>query len=337
MNLVVARHDMLRTTFQILDDQPTQTVAPSLSLHLDLVDLHDRPEPDRQAESLRLTDETARQLFDLSVGPLLTARLIKLADEEYLFFVTVHQIICDGWSMSILLRELWTFYEASAASQTLALPEPTVQYGDFTLWQRRFLSDECLQPQLEYWKKILRGQLPVLELPTDRSPRPSANLSRRRRSFVLSESRTEALGELSRRNDVTLFMTLMSAYTILLYRYSGQDDVIVGFPIANRNWADTMGVIGFFVNTVVLRADLSGNPTFTEYLARVRQACVGAYANQDVPFERLVKELGPQRDIVATRYFRLCLPFRACRQRIFCHNHFVWNLSTLTAAHPSLT
>ena len=182
LNLVIARHDILRTTFQILDDHPTQTVGPSQSLHLDFVDLQDRPEPDRQAESLRLTNETARQLFDLRVGPLLTARLIKLAHEEHLFFLTVHQIICDGWSMNILLHELWTFYQASATSQILALPDPTVQYTHFTLWQRRFLSDEFLQPQLEYWKKILWGQLPVLELPTDR---PRAH----RQTFVASDGR----------------------------------------------------------------------------------------------------------------------------------------------------
>ena len=311
LNLVIARHDILRTTFQILDDHPTQTVAPLQSLHLDFVDLQDRPEPDRQAESLRLTNETARQLFDLSVGPLLTARLIKLAHEEHLFFLTVHQIICDGWSMNILLHELWTFYQASATSQILALPDPTVQYADFTLWQRRFLSDQFLQPQLEYWKKILWGQLPVLELPTDRPRAHRQTFRGERRSFVLSESRTEALGELSRRNDVTLFMTLMTAYTILLYRYSGQDDLIVGFPIANRNWADTAGVIGFFVNTLVLRADLSGNPTFTEHLAKVREACVGAYANQDVPFERLVKELEPERDIARNPIFQTLFTFQS--------------------------
>ena len=213
--------------------------------------------------------------------------------------------------MSILLHELWTCYQASATSQILALPDPTVQYADFTLWQRRFLSDEFLQPQLEYWKKILWGQLPVLELPTDRSRAHRQTFRGERRSFVLSESRTEDLGELSRRNDVTLFMTLMTAYTILLYRYSGQDDLIVGFPIANRNWADTAGVIGFFVNTLVLRADLSGNLTFTEHLARVREACVGAYANQDVPFERLVKELEPERDIARNPIFQTLFTFQS--------------------------
>jgi len=309
LNGVVQRHEVLRTTFAALDGQPAQVIAPFLRLPLGIIDLQKSPEAERDEQSLRLANEEARRPFDLARGPLLRAALVKIAEEEHLFLLTAHQIVCDGWSMQIFFREFWTFYEASSGQRLPALPALAFQYADFTVWQRQRLQGEVLGSELSYWKKHLGGSLPILNLPTDR-PRPALQgFCGARQSVALTESLTEALKELGRREGVTLFMTLMAAFKSLLYRYTGQEDVAVGFPIANRNWAGTAELIGLFVNTLVLRTDLSGRSTFKELLIKVRDVCLGAYAHQDLPFEKLVEELHAERDLSRNPLFQVMFTF----------------------------
>ena len=296
LNSVVQRHEILRTTFPALDGQPKQLIAPVLRLTLGIIDLQKSPEAERDEQSLRLANEEARRPFDLARGPLLRAALVKLAQEEHLFLLTVHQIVCDGWSLQIFFGEFWTYYEAYSAKHLPSVPSLPIQYADFSVWQRQWFQGELLESQLSYWKKQLGTSLPVLNLPTDRSRPVLQSFRGARIPLVFSEFLTEGLNELSRREGVTLFMTLMAAFQTILYRYTWQEDLVVGFPIANRNWAETTGLIGFFVNTLVLRTDLSGNPTFNELLSRVRDVCLSAYANQDLPFEKLVEELRPERE-----------------------------------------
>ena len=310
LNGVVQRHEVLRTTFPALDGQPTQVIAPTLRLTLSVIDLRKLPETERNQQSRSLANEEARRPFDSAQGPLLRATLVQLAEQEHLFLFTVHQIVCDGWSIQIFFREFWTLYEAFSGKRLPSLPALSLQYADFAVWQRRWLQGEVLESQLSYWKKQFGDCLPVLNLPTDR-PRPALQSFRgARRSVVLPESLTEALKELSRREGVTLFMTLMAAFKSLLYRYTGQEDLVVGFPIANRNWAETAGLIGFFVNTLVARTDLPATPTFKELLARVRDVCLGAYGHQDLPFEKLVEELQPERDLSRNPLFQVMFVFQ---------------------------
>ena len=236
--------------------------------------------------------------------------MIQLDDEEGLLVFTVHQIVCDGWSMRILLSEFWQSYEAISQNRLPSLPTVSVQYADFAFWQRQLLSEEWIESQLSYWKERLCGTLPLLSLPID-SPRPALQSFRGSRiSIELSESLTAALNELSRQEGVTLFVTLMAAINTLLYRYTGQEDIIVGFPIADRNWGEASGSIGFFVNTLVARTDLLGEPTFRELLLKVRDVCVGAYAHQDLPFEKLVQELRLDRDLSRNPLFQVMFTFQ---------------------------
>ena len=246
---------------------------------------------------LRLTTQEAQRPFDLSRDLMLRGRLIRLDQEEQVLLLTMHHIISDGWSMGILFKELSALYEAFCTGKPARLPELPVQYADYAEWQREWLQGEVLESQLGYWKQQLEGAPQVLELPTDR-PRPALQTYRGgRRSRTLSRELSEELKRLSRSEGVTLFMTLLAAFQTLLYRYTGQEEMLVGTPIAGRSREETEGLIGFFVNTLVLRTDLSGHPTFRELLARVRRMAVEAYAHQDLPFEKLVEELQPERDL----------------------------------------
>ena len=219
----------------------------------------------------------------------------------------MHHIVSDGWSVGVFTREMSTLYQAFSTGKPSPLPELPIQYADFAVWQREWLQGEVLDTQLSYWKQQLEGAPPVLELPTD-YPRPAIETFRGGKiSTEIPKSLTEALKAMSRREGATLFMTLMAGFQTLLYRYTGQEDVVVGSPIANRNRTEIEGLIGFFVNELVLRADLSGNPSFRELLSRVREAALGAYAHQDLPFEKLVKELQPQRDISRNPLFQVAL------------------------------
>ena len=284
--------------------EPVQIISPSLSLSLPVVDLTDIPEIDREEETRRLAKEEARRPFDLVQGPLMRVTLVRLGQEDHVLLLTLHHIVSDGWSMEVLHRELSVLYKAFSSVQPSPLPDLPVQYADFAVWQRSWLQGEVLEKQLCYWTKQLEN-VPTLHLPTDR-PRPAVQSFRgESRSIVFSKELTQQLKALSREHDVTLFMTLLAAFQTLLHRHTGQDDIVVGSFLANRNRTEIEGLIGFFVNTLVLRTDVSGNPMFTELLARVREMALGAYVHQDLPFEKLVEELKPGRDLSRTPLFQV--------------------------------
>ena len=301
---VVRRHEALRTTFAAPEGRPVQVIAPSLALSLSSIDLSVLPQEQCQSQALRLAAEEARQPFDLEQGPLLRGCLLRLAEDEHVALFTMHHIVADGWSVGVLIQEVAQLYPALAAGRPAPLPELPVQYADFAFWQRQWLQGEQLQSQLAYWRERLAGLSP-LELPTDR-PRPALQSFRGASlPVLLSGPLSQGLQALSRREGVTLFMTLLAAFQTLLCRYSGQEDVAVGSAIANRNRAETEGLIGFFVNMLVLRSDLSGDPTFRALLQRVREVALGAYAHQDLPFEKLVEELQPERDLSRQPLFQV--------------------------------
>ncbi|MEM7758012.1 MAG: condensation domain-containing protein, partial [Cyanobacteria bacterium P01_A01_bin.40] len=304
-NEIVRRHEALRTTFKIVDGQPVQAIAPALKLALPILNWRQLEEEEKETEIQRLANDEAQQPFDLAQGPLIRITLVRLADTEYVALLTMHHIVSDAWSMGVLVRELSTLYEVFATGKSSTLPELPIQYADFAAWQRQWLQGEVLETQLSYWQKQLGGSLPVLQLPTDR-PRPRVQTFRGAAySFSLNSTLTEALKELSQQSEVTLFMTLLAAFKTLLYRYTFQEDILVGSPIANRNRTETESLIGFFINTLVLRTDLSGNPTFQELLGRVRQITWDAYDHQDLPFEKLVEELQPERDLSYSPLFQV--------------------------------
>ncbi|MET0646295.1 MAG: amino acid adenylation domain-containing protein [Pyrinomonadaceae bacterium] len=294
---LVRRHEILRTTFAEVDGQPVQVVAPFEPQPLPVTDLSVLPEDQREAEVSRLADEEARRPFDLSRGPLLRVTLVRLAEEEHALLVTMHHIVSDGWSAGVLIRELTALYGAFSRGEESPLSELPVQYADYAVWQRDYLTGEILERQLSYWKEQLAGVPVRLTLPTDR-PRPAVQGYRGAEvSFALPTELAAELRRLGQAHGCTLFMTLLAGFQALLSRYAGQEDVVVGTPIAGRTLRETEGLIGLFVNTLALRADLSGDPSFEELLGRVRETTLGAYAHQDVPFERLVEELQPERSL----------------------------------------
>jgi len=305
LNEVVRRHEALRTTFETVEGRPVQIIAPVLTVPLPVVDLGGLAETEREAEARRLAVEEAGWSFDLARGPLARAAALRLGKEEYVLLLNMHHIVSDGWSTGVFIQEMATLYQAFSAGQPSPLPELLIQYADFAIWQREWLQGEVLDAQLAYWKEQLRDAPAVLDLPTDRPRPPIQTYKGATESFTLSESLTAALQALSREEGSTLFMTLLAAFDTLLYRYTGQKDIVVGSPIANRNRSEIEGLIGFFVNTLVLRTGLSGNPTFRELLGQVREMTLGAYAHQDVPFEMLVDELQPERDLSRTPLFQV--------------------------------
>ncbi|HEY3304677.1 MAG TPA: amino acid adenylation domain-containing protein [Candidatus Binatia bacterium] len=305
LNEIVRRHAALRTTFSTIDGEPVQKIAPSLPLTLAVVDLTDRAENTRADEAQRIVSEEARRPFDLSRGPLLRIKLIQLGEQDHVLILIVHHIVSDGWSMGVLYRELSALYRAFTDDRPSPLSDLPIQYADFAVWQREWLAGEVLESQLSYWKNQLAGAPAVLNLPADR-PRPALQSFRgARESVELTKELIQGLHAVSRQNNVTLFMTLLAAFQTLLQRYTGQDDIVVGSPIGNRNRTEIESLIGMFVNTLVLRSALSGEPTFTQLLARVREVCLGAYAHQDIPFEKLVEELHPERSLGHSPLFQV--------------------------------
>ncbi|HSF31104.1 MAG TPA: amino acid adenylation domain-containing protein [Candidatus Tectomicrobia bacterium] len=301
---IVRRHEALRTIIREEDGRPAQVTLGTLPTPLTVVDLRHLREAERDAEALRIIAEEARTGFDLSSGPLLRAKLVQLTEDECVFALTMHHIACDGWSMYVFARELRTLCTAYLLEQPSPLPELPIQYADYAVWQRQWLQGSVLDQQLSYWKQQL-DHLPILRLPTDR-PRPVLPTFQGAYEFVTYPPRLlRAIKELSQKEGTTLFMTLLAAFKVLLYRYTGQHDIVVGSPVANRNRPEVEGLIGFFVNMLVLRTDLSGNPTFRELLGRVRQVALDAYAHQDLPFERLVEELQPERDMSLNPLFQV--------------------------------
>jgi amino acid adenylation domain-containing protein len=305
LNEILRRHEALRTAFVTVDGQPMQVIAPKLTWKLPILNLEHLSGKDWEREVQRLSTEEAKKTFDLAQAPLIRSTLLRLGEEEHVFLLTMHHIISDGWSLGVLMRELATLYAAFSSSQASPLPELPIQYADFAVWQRDRLQGELLKTQLNYWKQQLSGDLPILQLPTDR-PRPTvASFTGTKQYFTLSKTLTEALNKLSQQEEVTLYMTLLAAFNTLLYRYTEQDDILVGSSIANRNRAELEGLLGLFVNTLVLRNDLSGNPSFRELLSRVRGVTLDAYAHQDLPFEKLIEELQPERDLSRNPLFQV--------------------------------
>ncbi len=302
---IVRRHEVLRTTFPTVDGEAVQVIAPSLTWPLPVVDLQECSEATRETLTLQLAAEEAQRPFNLAHGPLLRATLLRSSEQEHVFLLTMHHIVSDGWSIGVFIREMSVLYDAFAVGQPSLLPELPIQYADFALWQREWLQGERLENQLTYWKQQLGDGPSALELPGDR-PRPAIQTFRgARQPFELALSLSRALSALSQQEGVTLFMMLLAAFKTLLYRYTGQEDVLVGSPIANRNRTEIEGLIGLFVNTLVVRTNLAGNPTFRELLGRVRSVTSGAYAHQDLPFEQLIGELQPQRDLSRNPLFQV--------------------------------
>jgi len=304
LNAIVQRHEILRTTFSAVDGKPAQIIAPFLKLKMRVVQVPDLPEPEREREIRRLSFEEARQPFDLVNGPLIRAVLLRESATKHVLLLTIHHMVADGWSTEVLYRELGAVYRAFLKSQPPPLPDLPIQYADYAVWQRRWLQGEVLESQLGYWRKKLTLPLPVSQLP-DR-PRPTVGtFNGDNETLLLPKSLSGSLKALTQREEVTLFMLLMAAYNVLLYRYSGQEDILVGTPIANRNRAELEGLIGFFANTLVMRTDLSGNPSFRDLLCRVREGALEAFAHQDLPFEKLVEELQPERDTSHNALFQV--------------------------------
>jgi amino acid adenylation domain-containing protein len=295
LNDVVRRHEVLRTTLAADDGIPRQLISASLELPLSVHDLTGLPDGERALQAQNRIREEAERPFDLARGPLIRVAVLRLGERENIATVTMHHAISDAWSIGILIRELSALYQSHLLGQASSLPELPIQYADYAVWQRSWLQGEVLGAQLEYWTRQLAGA-PDLALPTDRPRPPAASQRGGERSTTVSETTLEAVRALARKEGATLYMTLLAAFQVLLGRYSGQDDIAIGTPVAGRNRPELEGLIGFFVNTLVMRGDLSGDPGFRQLLRRIRRTAIEAYSHQDLPFEQLVTALNRDRD-----------------------------------------
>ncbi|MBD6620396.1 amino acid adenylation domain-containing protein [Komarekiella sp. 'clone 1'] len=303
-NEIVRRHEALRTTFVIKSGQPVQVINPTLTISLPVVDLRQLPQTEREIQARQFAIQEAQRPFNLSTDSLLRVKLLRLDETQYILLLNMHHVISDGWSIGVLIQEIAALYTAFANNQPCPLANLAIQYADFAYWQRQWLQGEVLEKQLAYWQKQL-DEISILNLPTDR-PRPAVQTYQgARQPLQLSKSLSEALLTLGQQEGVTLFITLLAAFKVLLYRYTQQEDIAIGSPIANRNRSEIEGLIGFFVNSLVLRTDLSGNPSFRELLSQVKEVALGAYSHQDLPFEKLVEELHPERNLNQNPLFQV--------------------------------
>ena len=307
LNEILRRHDSLRATFKSFDGNPVQVVGPAANVELPIVDLQQLSKNGRESKVWQLATEDAQRPFDLMRGPVLRVSLIKLEAENHILLISMHHIVSDGWSMGVFAHEMASLYRAFSAGEPSPLPELPIQYTDFASWQRTWLQGEMRETNLAYWRQQLGGDLPVIELPMDRVRPAVQGFHGATQSFDFPKSLSESLKALGRSQGATLFMVLLTAFKALLHRYTGHEDIIVGSPIANRNRSEVEGLIGFFVNALVLRTDLSGDPTFLESLRRVREVCLSAYTHQDLPFEMLVEELQSERDLSRQPLFNIML------------------------------
>ncbi|NPD29818.1 non-ribosomal peptide synthetase, partial [Corallococcus exiguus] len=307
LNEVVRRHEALRTTFEERGGQAIQVIQPTLSLELGREDLRSVDEARRESEARRQVEQEMLRPFDLGRGPLIRTRLFTLGERESVLVVTMHHIVSDGWSLGVMIREVGALYAAFSSGQPSPLPELPVQYARYASWQRGRLQGEVLARQVDYWKRKLAGAPPVLELPTDRPRPPERGIAGAKYAFTLSRSLTGALKALAQREGASLYMVLLAGWQVLMARYSGQQDISVGSPIAGRMRAELEGLIGFFVNTLVLRADVDGALSFRQLLAQVRETVLDAYEHQEVPFEKLVEVLQPERSRSHTPLFQTML------------------------------
>ena len=314
---IVRRHESLRTSFPAPSGEPEQQIAAPSRASLPLIDLAVLSASGQSRQVKGLAQEESQRTFDLATGPLLRVKLLRLTSDEHVVLLTMHHIISDGWSMGVLVRELGALYQTFSAGQPSPLAELAVQYADYAVWQREWLRGEELEKQLAYWRKQLGGELPILELPISRGRAVVQSYRGETVGVELSERLSGALRQLSKRNGATLFMTLLTSWQVFLSRYAGQDDVIVGTPLAGRHLLETEGLIGFFVNTLAMRADLSGNPSFRQLLGRVKESMLGAYAHQDVPFDKLVEELQPERSMSYEPIFQVMFTLENKAQEVF--------------------
>ena len=317
MTEIVRRHEILRTVFRTSDGAPVQVILPAEPQSLTIVDLEELPESKREAEAQRLIAEGDQIPFDLANGPLLRARLLRLSKDEHIVALALHHIISDAWSLGILIREVAVLYEAFSLGRPSPLAELPIQYGDYANWQREWLQGNVLETQMAYWRRQLADAPAALDLPTDWQRPAVQTFNGAHCPFRPPRDLAEALKELSRQEGVTLFMTVLTAFKTLLHRYTGQSEICIGSPIANRGRVETEGVIGFFLNTLVLRSDFSDNPTFRELLSRVKEIALEAYANQDVPFERLVEELQVERDLSRQPLFQVMFTMQTASSTTF--------------------
>jgi amino acid adenylation domain-containing protein len=304
---LIQRHESLRTRFAVVDGNPLQVIEPARPFHLEVEELSEIAIAERPAVARRRAGEIARERFDLERGPLIRTALLRLSAEDHVLVVVMHHIVSDGWSIGVLVRELGALYRAFVADQPSPLSDIPVQYGDYAIWQRMRLQGEGLDGQLSYWQQRLKDAPATLDLPTDRL-RPAAQTFRGAiQPLALSQTLSRELAGLASAEGTTLFMVVLAAFQLLLSRWSGQRDIVVGTPTAGRTHRQIEGSVGFFLNTLALRTDLSGNPTFRELLAQVREVTLGAYAHQELPFERLVQELQPVRDPSRQLVFQVLL------------------------------
>lgn len=297
-NEIFRRHQVLRTNFITIDGKPSQVIAPPQPLSLAVLNLEELPATEQETEVLRLIRQQAQLPFDLSQDSLIRLGILRLSATEHVIYLTMHHIIADGWSIGVLMGELVALYQGKPLS------ELSIQYADFALWQRQWLQGEIWETQMSYWKQQANN-IPVLKLPVDRPRLPMQTFQGARQYFLISPQLTQELNQLSQQEGATLFMTLLAVFKILIYRYTNQEDFAIGSPIANRNRSEIEPLIGCFVNTLVLRTDLSANPTFRQLLARIREVALAAYKHQDLPFEKLVEEVQPERDISHTPLFQV--------------------------------
>ena len=307
---ILRRHESLRTTFTSHDGLPFQVISQEVELNLPVIDLSHIEEGAAQVEAMRLIREEAGRGYDLERGPLMRASLIEMASEKWILLISLHHIITDGWSMGIMMREMRELYEAYSRGEDSPLPELEVQYGDYAVWQRRWLEGEELGRQMDYWKEKLKSAPPELELPTDYERRALNTSTGGVGSRLMSERVKQGVERLSREEGATSFMGYMAGFQVMMSRYSRQHDISVGTPIANRNRAEIEGVIGLFINTVVIRVELGGRPGYREVMRRVKESALGAYANQDVPFERVVEQMQPERRLDRTPLFQVMMVYQ---------------------------
>lgn len=296
LNEIIRRHESLRTIFLDVEGTPMQAVSPALPLTITTIDLRHVESDERDARARQLFADEARKPFDLTSGRLLRVSLVRIDEDEHVALLIMHHITSDGWSINLLITELSKLYAAYSTGQSSPLNELPIQYADFAVWQRSWLKDEVLEEQLSYWKRQLTG-LTTLQVRTDR-PRPAVHSFRGEREVIyLSEVLTEQVKAMSAREGTSLFMLLLAVWQTLMARYTWQEEIVVGTPIANRTRGEIEGIIGFFVNTLVLRTKIEGNPRFVDFLRHVKEVTLGAYAHQSLPFEYLVDELAPERDL----------------------------------------
>jgi amino acid adenylation domain-containing protein len=304
-NQILQRHETLRTEFSFGAGLPEPKILTELKISLPVIKLKENAPSEQKSEARRLAEKEVLKPFDLTKAPLIRLQLYSLSDECHLLLIVVHHTIADGWSLGVFLRELLSFYQANTAGSSPQLPGLAIQYADYAHWQNQHYQGETLEASMKYWKEKLAGELPALALPTDRPREARQSFSGGTWRFSLSRELTEGLEDLGRKEGATLFMTLLTAFYVLLHRYSGQEDILIGTPVANRTLPELESLIGVFINTLVLRHQLSGDSGFRELLRQVREMALEAFAHQDMPFERLVEELKPKRDLSRTPLFQV--------------------------------